>query len=118
MPGEPFDSFLIALRQAAATCEYGNLQDEFIRDKIVCGIQDDSLRKRLLQESKLDLIRCIAMCKAAEVSQQQLTQFKAENVHQTKELPILKHCRYCGGTHHMAKCTALLQTRNAENAEK
>ena len=64
-PGEPFDSYLTALRQAAATCEYGNLQDEFIRDKIVCGIQDDSLRKRLLQESKLDLTRCIAMCKAA-----------------------------------------------------
>ena len=84
MPGEPFDSFLTALRQAAATCEYGNLQDEFIRDKIVCGIQDDNLCKRLLQESKLDLTRCIAMCKAAEVSQQQLTQFKAETVHQNE----------------------------------
>ena len=102
-PGEPFDSFLTALRQAAATCDYGNLQDEFIRDKIVRGIHDDSLRKRLLQESKLDLTRCNAMCKAAEVSKQQLTQFKAENVHQTKELPILKHCRYCGGTHQYGK---------------
>ena len=101
--GESFDSYLTALRQLAATCDYGNRQDEFLRDKIVCGIQDDNLRKRLLQEANLDLPKCIAMSKAAEVSQQQLSQFKHENVHQVKDPPILKHCRYCGGSHQYGK---------------
>ena len=86
-----FYSYLTALRQLAATCEYGNLQDEFLRDKIGCGSNDDGLRKRLLQETKLDLSKCIAMCKAAEISEQQLSQFKQENLHQVKDLHMLKH---------------------------
>ena len=39
----------------ADTCEFGSLKDGLIRDHLVCGIEDDSLRKKLLQEPKLTL---------------------------------------------------------------
>ena len=47
--GETCGSFLMSLRQLSHSCEFGPLQDDLIRDRIVCGIQDESVRKRLLQ---------------------------------------------------------------------
>ena len=48
--GETFDEYLARLRRLASTCSYHQLEDEIIRDNIVYGIQDDSVRARLLSE--------------------------------------------------------------------
>ena len=42
----------IRLRSLASTCEYGRLTDQLIKDRIVVGIVDENVRKRLLQEQK------------------------------------------------------------------
>ncbi|KAJ8406532.1 hypothetical protein AAFF_G00301060 [Aldrovandia affinis] len=64
--GESIDNFVTRLRERAATCEYGQLKDEMIRDKIVLGIANESIRRRLLREKGLTLITAIEMCRAAE----------------------------------------------------
>ncbi|KAJ8373154.1 hypothetical protein AAFF_G00270600 [Aldrovandia affinis] len=64
--GESIDNFVMRLRERAATCEYGQLKDEMIRDKIVLGIANESIRRRLLREKGLTLITAIEMCRAAE----------------------------------------------------
>ena len=101
--GETFDSFLMSLRQLSHSCEFGPLQDDLIRDRIVCGIRDESVRKRLLQEANLTLARCITTCKAAEISEQQLNCFKQESVHQVRQQNRQKNCKYCGGGHKFGK---------------
>lgn len=53
--GESIDSFVTRLREKAASCEYGTLRDELIRDKIVLGIANESTRRRLLREKNLML---------------------------------------------------------------
>ena len=65
--GEPFETFLIELRNKAATCEFGEQ-----RDRIVCGIQDRTLQKRLLSESDLSLNTGIQFCQANELSEKQV----------------------------------------------
>ncbi|XP_022099928.1 uncharacterized protein LOC110984244 [Acanthaster planci] len=60
---ERFDHYLVRLRELASTCDYGNLTDDILRDRIVCGITDNTLRKRLLQESSLTLDKCVMLCK-------------------------------------------------------
>ena len=60
------DQFVNELRKLASTCEYGTLSDELIRDRIVIGISDSSMRARLLRESDLTLNRAIDMCRASE----------------------------------------------------
>ena len=50
---DPFDTFVSKLRQLAATCEYGELQDQLIRDRIVIGLNDQAQRARLLREKDL-----------------------------------------------------------------
>ena len=70
--GESIDSYVAALRTLAKTCNYGSLLDSLIRDRVVVGIRDNGTRKRLLQESKLTLNRCIDICRSSEATATQL----------------------------------------------
>ena len=71
-PNESFDEFVVRLRISASTCEYGSLNDQMIRDRIVCGIASRTTQKKLLQTADLDLAKCINTCKAAEVAAAQI----------------------------------------------
>src|SRR5664279_2869343 len=48
-PNECFDDFLADVRKLARTCEFEQLEDSLIRDRIVVGIRDEPTRRRLLQ---------------------------------------------------------------------
>eukprot|EP00112_Aurelia_sp_Birch-Aquarium-sp1_P022845 Seg6585.1 transcript_id=Seg6585.1/GoldUCD/mRNA.D3Y31 product="hypothetical protein" protein_id=Seg6585.1/GoldUCD/D3Y31 len=53
-------------------CEYGELTESIIKDRIVEGINNDSTRERLLREKDLSLQKAIDICKAAEVASQHM----------------------------------------------
>ncbi|CAC5398224.1 unnamed protein product [Mytilus coruscus] len=63
---ENIDTYVSKLRKLAKTCNYQDLIESLIRDRIVCGIRDNTARKRLLQEDKLTLNKCIDICRALE----------------------------------------------------
>ncbi|XP_071054962.1 uncharacterized protein [Onthophagus taurus] len=67
--GELFDSFLADLRKLVVNCDYGNLKDDLIADRIVCGIVDNRVKDRLLRETDLTLKTAIEICKAAELTE-------------------------------------------------
>ena len=71
-PGESFDTFVGDLRRLVKSCDYGNVEDSTVRDRIVLGIRDDATRKKLLQTRKLDLAKAIDICRSAEVTTRQL----------------------------------------------
>ena len=71
MPGTSFDNSYVQLRNLLSTCNYGPLCDELVRDRIVCGVCDEDVRKKLLEESELTLDKCLDCCKAAEASKMQ-----------------------------------------------
>ena len=51
--GESVDSFITDLHCLARYCNYGNLHDETIRDRIVVGIRDGKLSQRMQLEAEL-----------------------------------------------------------------
>ena len=61
-------TYISALRILVKTCEYKDLQDEMVRDRVVCGIRSDTVRKQMLKESTLTLARAVELCKVHEVS--------------------------------------------------
>ena len=63
---ETVDTYATAPRSLAKSCDFGSLKDDLIRDRIVCGIRDNAMRKRLLQESSLTLNKCMDICRAVE----------------------------------------------------
>ena len=70
--GRTLDEFLLDLRNKAKTCEFGELRDSLIRDRIVCGIDNNSVRERLLRDNNLSLEKAISAVRAAETSKNQV----------------------------------------------
>ena len=54
-PSESAEDYITALHQLAQGCEYGEMTDELIRDRLVVGISDETLSERLQIESNLTL---------------------------------------------------------------
>ena len=80
------------MRSLSDTCDFGALKDEIIRDRIVCGVRDSSLMKKLLQVPELTLERCIDMCRSAEATSTQLEAMLVKNshAHPTSEVTFVK----------------------------
>ena len=55
MADESVEQFITNLYQLVEHCEYGDLRDEMIRDRIVVGIQDSALSERLQMDPDLTL---------------------------------------------------------------
>ena len=53
--GEAVSAFIKRLREASGPCEYGATLDEAIRDRLVCGVNNPAMTRRLLAESSLTL---------------------------------------------------------------
>lgn len=64
--GETIDQYVTELKHRSKTCEFGELKDSLVKDRIVCGIPDNGLRERLLREQDLDLEKALSLCRAAE----------------------------------------------------
>ena len=116
--GESFDKYLTELRILEKSCNFGTLKDSLLRDKIVCGIRDSHLRERLLRETDLTYKKCVAVCRAAELSKQQsktlevteaVSKVSDKKGEEKKKQPT-KHdeCKFCGKRHafEKGKCPA------------
>lgn len=71
-PNETVDEYVIELRHLSSTCGYGELTDSLIRDKLLHGMKDKSIKSKLLRTKDLDLQKAIEICKVAEVTKNQL----------------------------------------------
>ena len=54
-PGESSEQYILALYSLAANCNYGELEGEMIRDRLVVGIRDSALSERLQLDAGLTL---------------------------------------------------------------
>ena len=103
-------AYTTALRTLAETYEFGPLKEDLIRDPLVCGIRDNSLRKKLLQEPKLTLDKCLDSCQAAEETKLQMQAMTNQN-NESSDVNVLKlpsdksnvcmvdDCKFCGKSH-------------------
>ena len=74
--GESIVHYITVLKTLSDTCEFGALQESLIRDRIVFGIQDSSVRERLLRDPQLTLQTATEWLRSAELTQAQLKQIK------------------------------------------
>ena len=65
-PDESVDTFITALHTLAETCEYGDLKDQLIRDRLVVGLKDLQLSERLQMDSKLTLATATKQARESE----------------------------------------------------
>ena len=113
---ESINTYVTALRALAETC-----------DIIVCGVQDNAVRRKLLQESGLTLSKCVDICRDAEVTSAQLKEMapsqhssevdlvakaepkKPNSSKEKKKSPkdqLVEECKICGGQHERNRANA------------
>ena len=70
---ETFDQYLTELKEKIKYCDICDcMQDRLLKAQIILSISDSNLQEKLLQEKKLQLDKCIDMCRAAESAASQV----------------------------------------------
>lgn len=75
-PTESVDAFITVLYALAENCEYGDLHDELLRDRLVVGIKDLALSERMQLDAKLTLAKAITMARQSEEIKRQQTDLR------------------------------------------
>ena len=65
-PGESIASYVAELRNISEHCDFQNTLEEMLRDRLVCGINDEQIQRRLLAESTLDFKKAMKIATAME----------------------------------------------------
>ena len=129
LPGESADRFITEVHRLAENCEFGGMKDELIRDRLVVGIWDSALSKRLQLESELTLDKAKQFIRQREsvktqqgllrqpqikqesnsldAVKQSSTRRKLPAIPQAVAKPMFNNCRRCGaGAHPRQSCPA------------
>ena len=69
--GESTDNFVHRLKKLAASCEFGDNREDFIRDQVIDKCSSNALRRRLLQEKDLTLSRLQDIARVMETADYQ-----------------------------------------------
>ncbi|KAK9721152.1 hypothetical protein QE152_g21679 [Popillia japonica] len=129
MQGESLEDFIIELKKKASRCKLEGLQDSLIVTMITCGIRNEAIRQRLLEDDTLTLEKAVELCQViesakvrsqamgqgntrkAEMGQGNTRKAEIDMVHKktghnsTKN--IIKNCSKCGKKEHdINKCPA------------
>ena len=126
--GEKVATFVAALRKIAEHCEYGDVLNDMLRDRIVCGILNKRVQRRLLQEVDLTYAKALDIAQAAETADTDSKRLQDHKETSTKDVtdtqeerkPINRvhnppkksqqpaqqksECYRCGGKHPPARC--------------
>ena len=76
--GESVDTFITALHTLAKHCEYGALQDQMIRDRLVVGLRDSVLSEKLQMEPDLSLEKAVSYARQREAVKKQQSVVRGE----------------------------------------
>lgn len=118
---ESIDSFVTNLKNLAKECSFDTQEESLIRDLLIIGIRDLSVKEKLLIDSELNLTKAIEYCRAKESSDKQIKLMKEGNsksdqIDYVKPKKIFKkyaintknkgECSKCRTKHEFGKCPA------------
>ena len=69
---ETADQYVTELKLLAKNCEFGVLESELIRGRVVYGITSERVKERLLREQDLTLDKALELCRINEQSKEQM----------------------------------------------
>ncbi|CAK1597622.1 unnamed protein product [Parnassius mnemosyne] len=75
--GENIQQYVTSLRLLSKNCKFATLEEELIKDRIVCGVNSTIVRDRLLRCEDLDLDKAVKLCQVEEISQESSRQLSA-----------------------------------------
>ena len=91
---ETFDQYLTELRKLSSSCKFDTItQYEILRDililgdRLILGLKNEKIKKRLLKDNELTLVTLIRICQSEEINlHQNNILYTEETVHQMKKI--------------------------------
>ena len=105
--GEKVGQFVAELRRLSEFCEFGSTLDGMLRDRLVCGVRDSRVQRRLLAEVNLTFSKAFELATAAEMAEKSIVELQ----HPAEMAPVYAlqpdpvspiACYHCGGKHNTA----------------
>ena len=116
-PNETVTEYVAELRALARYCKFKEFLDDSIRDRLVCGIGDGAIQRRLLAEPKLTFAKAMEIAVSMETAQESLTELANAEQNKTDDSTVHKltggssnastpstKCYRCSGSHAPDKC--------------
>ena len=104
--------YVAELKKLSTECEYGDSLNEMIRDRLVCGVNDGRIQRRLLAEPDLTFKKAMEIAQAMEAADKNVQEIQGsaerdQHVHALwkgyDKPQHAKECRHCGKRNHMEK---------------
>jgi hypothetical protein len=67
-PAEPIASYVAELRSLSEHCDFKSTLEVMLRDRLVCGINDEQIQCRLLAESSLDFKKAMKIATSMQTA--------------------------------------------------
>ena len=99
---ETVDQYVTELKLISKNCGYGELENQLLRDRVICGIHLNEVRQHLLRVDDLNLEKCLKICRSYEQTKKSV-QILADSPHVVVD-DVKKQ-----------KSRKAVQTRNTEN---
>lgn len=101
--GETVSQYVAVLKQLSEHCDFGTQLEDALRDRFVCGLNNEAIQKRLLTEAALTFHKAVEIAVAAETvareAQQLSSSLKLNAMHVS--LPKQRrNCKRCGKMNH------------------
>ena len=111
--GEHVAEFVAGLRRLSEHCQFGTTLEDILRDRLVCGINDDRIQSGLLVERELAFEKAVEIALAHEMASKNIIDLGGKttgSVNKVKESSKprsedrKRECHRCGGNHDSSRC--------------
>ena len=75
---ETIERYVTVLKKLASTCEYGELKEELVRDRLVCGVKNKKLSEKMLGDRELTLQSALDYGRSYETTRAQASEMHPE----------------------------------------
>ena len=108
--GETIADYVAELRRLSTHCEFGDYLEDALRDRLVCGLRDEAIQRRLLSKNELTFAKAWEVAQSMEAAERNAQQLKGADTPiqlVSRQLPKVQArnipCSRCGGENHTAQ---------------
>jgi hypothetical protein len=108
--GETVAEYIAELKRLSEHCNFGNVLNDALRDRLVCGISSETIQRKLLSEEDLTFKKASETAIAIEAASKDAAELQkraggkatevVHKLHAKKQFP--RKCSHCGFTNHQS----------------
>lgn len=98
--GQSIPEFLARWKKLAETCKFGGYCGEALRDRLVCGITSQTIRRKLLGVLDLTLKKAVDIAVGMELTEKEISEISSE-LKPVQKVGVNDPCFRCGRRNHL-----------------